>query len=1703
MLFLPNNTTSTYGYGGYGFTSYGAIGIGPTFAIVGGYGGSPTTYGYGGWTIMPRPPINVDGGYGGLEYGLGAYGSKEHLPPQVSSATSLDGNHIKVFFNEPLLIDSDLSDPTNYTITPTLGANVTVLSVEVIEDDETTYENDITHTGSSAVILTHSGTTLGGTYEVAVQGVKDISHNEIDSESPTSKALFLALGTETTITGISNDGDFILTFSESMAEGTEDFSNYGIESSYPVTPIEKSISQTTPNSVRLEYTGITTTDYNIQLGETSAITIESDYVVNGTVERIQGNLWVSKEQNDSFDIHWSDTNSPLKILPNSSFTASVSFDFSRAHIRPYYLTQPIGEIFVSDGAIEIALILRQTSGQDVIEFSSGGTAVIIPTTWSQNRTDILLVRNDLYDFYALIINGVCVLSVPVGSVTGADIHGVGITMVLNPYYRILQFPIFDLDFTASQTIYTTSGNFINNSILTIRGASSHLQEILLTEHGPLTKDWGDSTPATKQDVVVRVNGVSVEIGSVNPYEGAIMPLIPIPLMPIGMIDVELDYQWHNNPMMTFAGLNTEGLTLNKWDRANHLHNTITNHEEIGVAHIGRFPFGLVLPSLDTRPAPRLVSHRYIGYERDYSAVLNSPTTMRLNQDPHRVAIPELSERITGERTSFDGTESPLDTWNLFGTISEDVIGDGTYRMSGGGLIYQDVEYVFPKSSVVAARFQVEEYELFGVFTGVGFGVKTLNELYMVGLLEINSVKHLGVLQNLDEPNELSSWNLGLEYSVELLAQDKFSIPTSDYPVLPSASQVRFQVIGGTQEGVYEVIEAINQTDGTTTVTVSPPFPADKGLFGNSPVRIYFEHLFDQNQTYRLVANSDTKEIQVYLGGAISGLAISTTSEARPVRSDENFGFDEGIFWGVLGDQFATLRMSLFQYGTTPKYALQHSRGIVVAEHFAELPSDWFVLGDYGMPSIQTDEMNLKTWDGYTYNRVEPFFNIELLSDTDFFFSAEKGTAQVIVDDTEREIIFQNLLYEILGSGEKALVLLHEEILSGKYFPSDIGWVGESSEIQKFNDKYEILSQVSTPSPFPNPTCDFNPPRYEITKEIPNNNRGLDIEFSIKCVTSEVGREFPTLFVSQQSGEIVFELTPTGYQLGTRSVVVLTDTFSHLGEFHTYLLKANVETNTLSVLIDGVVAHILVLSDFVGSGTESKVQFATEQHTILDYLTINERALSSYRRTLGILREGSMSDIDSWEIPRTDNFYAPNSSTYSVIEEMDWRNELWVRLHRDATWGVTLLRPDIPPPPYFTGEFATETTEPSAGWINIEYRDLPKSNRDMGFVSFGALGVANTQWDLVRNRLYLTAYEDHRSPNHMVLNQYNVLTSDERRKDISIEVVEVESLSNQVVSLIPSNIFGNRVFSVVIGDYVAPLSAWYFDEESQTIFFHNPVRFTDDNVPMFDDTIGNIHEHYFARVSFSPSKTRTKTYLEAQETSTSVTLLNEGTPPVPMSQIRDAIRELVFGSGINVPQDWLNTDPDFYLNDPSRSIQFRDPSDAKYEDLEFITKQTSDEEPIEFACDDFNAIEIEGTDYGETIVPIKQGVQQVGNILHLSGGLYRGGNLGGTNAVILPNMANHSGVGANNQQVGIHLKDFKEDSFGNISDGESCTGVMTDYANLYSHIAPWGSMIALSQNSLLYGASSVQPSGVPASGMGMIAQGGNPLPQPTITSITFP
>ncbi|MBT3198195.1 MAG: hypothetical protein HN344_10740, partial [Gammaproteobacteria bacterium] len=133
-----------------------------------GYG---QNYGYGNYgnAVYPTTPFAVVGGYGGDPYGLGPYGSIELNPPFITSAISLDGFRVEVFFSEPMDIENAaLLNAASYALVPLLAAEVTILSVAIGTISDVNILENITASGATSIILTHTGTTLGGAYRLTI-----------------------------------------------------------------------------------------------------------------------------------------------------------------------------------------------------------------------------------------------------------------------------------------------------------------------------------------------------------------------------------------------------------------------------------------------------------------------------------------------------------------------------------------------------------------------------------------------------------------------------------------------------------------------------------------------------------------------------------------------------------------------------------------------------------------------------------------------------------------------------------------------------------------------------------------------------------------------------------------------------------------------------------------------------------------------------------------------------------------------------------------------------------------------------------------------------------------------------------------------------------------------------------------------------------------------------------------------------------------------------------------------------------------------------------------------------------------------------------------------------------------------------------------------------------------------------------------------
>jgi hypothetical protein len=391
-----------------------------------------------------------------------------------------------------------------------------------------------------------------------------------------------------------------------------------------------------------------------------------------------------------------------------------------------------------------------------------------------------------------------------------------------------------------------------------------------------------------------------------------------------------------------------------------------------------------------------------------------------------------------------------------------------------------------------------------------------------------------------------------------------------------------------------------------------------------------------------------------------------------------------------------------------------------------------------------------------------------------------------------------------------------------------------------------------------------------------------------------------------------------------------------GNARTYLLTHNVGAGTVTLHVDGVLSATVALVAFAASGLSGSAQVETDgTATFTAWLHslcygVTEEGVAGLGRTFGLYKGGDMSLLDSWAIPRSDALPVPNSDPTSIPVPMDWTSECWVRVFIDPTYGASFIRPDLAPPPGYTGDFATQSMDPSAGWVTVEYSALPRITPPdrFGVVSFGALnpsGSVVSSWDEVRYRVFTNTSVDYRAPQGMTLNRWNVITSNDFARDVTPEEVVVASTTAFRVSLRPCHIFADRVFAVRIDGATIPQNLWTFNKDSQELTL----------------TAGVPSSGYPVNVIFAPGRPITSTYLASQMMAESQTLLNEGTPPLQASQAGMATyttisASTVSGSGGKAPKfpPVATTAPDYFLRDQYLVREFSD-TDELYERMEFI------------------------------------------------------------------------------------------------------------------------------------------------------------------------
>ena len=1058
---------------------------------------------------------------------------------------------------------------------------------------------------------------------------------------------------------------------------------------------------------------------------------------------------------------------------------------------------------------------------------------------------------------------------------------------------------------------------------------------LTVSKGPLVKGWGDATPATDQDVEVLLNGVAVSVDSVNPYTGEITLTVPITTFAPGVSTVEVNYQWFLCPTMSLAGLNTLGLTLNTWNLPSGRNATTLTPSGLGGASTTVFYMRVTLGTYPIRDSPVLIGHRFIGFDKSYTASINSPTSLVLNA-PNRASVPYARAEKESQKILFEGKESPAPPWVQVGSLSgssDDVVYTLTNPSNTTvGYVVQPIDLKLKSSVTSVARLQITDFDLDGVFTGVGFGFHDNRRIYFAGALVVNGVKHIGILAREGQLNLIDSWIVGPNTSGTLLTQTTVEFSTEDLPFLFDSGD-RFQVLSGNQTGIYIITGVVKQANGTTVVTVDSPFPADLNLFGNNPITAFFETLWENLSTWKVLADTETETASVQFGGSTQG-SIFRTITGKVIASPAYLATDitpskSGQFlWGSIGrKQTNTTVWDFVRYVGIPT-GVPLTRGTIVEETMTidpleDSPEDWFLTSPFGHTEVSGGQLNILNGVSSTtieatsgYERTDAFLHGKRVISTEGSFqmtqfSKGAGDAQIRVRDGIKDIVLGSILYFTDGSGNHSISTQSIATLGGFDTPTNQGWsdsgysgfaYGPHLQINKGLIESWTLTQNMNPTP-------------TITSKI------IDFELSIDTFSANASNRTGLavgVFYNNRFLQLNFINTAgvAGIQLNDSLSTSINFDWSD-GQYHKYKIEA--DGGIVSISADGVLILAGILVFPLSSESYDTVISALNIggdcsfSARLKYLTVLD--LSPFglptgtNPTMGIWKGGDKTDIDNWSLPRTDGLSVPNSDPTATIVTMDWYSaSIQTRLFVDPEYGAGLERPDLAlPAGYVAGDFATQSMNPSACWAVVEYADLPAYEETFGSISFGALesdSISDQIWERpFEYKFFTNTTQDFAASQGMFLNRYNVVSSGDFNRDITPEVYTVNSYTDTLVLLQPIHIFADRIFFVSVDGVNLNETDWSFDKESQSIQLVDPLPF----------------QNYPVQVTFAPDKPITTTYLQNQRTLDSAIPLNEGTPIFEKSMQTDFSNFVVSGSEGQVRQGSFEIAVGFTIQDGDRVV----------------------------------------------------------------------------------------------------------------------------------------------------------------------------------------
>lgn len=360
-------------------------------------------------------------------------------------------------------------------------------------------------------------------------------------------------------------------------------------------------------------------------------------------------------------------------------------------------------------------------------------------------------------------------------------------------------------------------------------------------------DWALIDPREGQiaddpsDVTVRINSLPVIPEAVIGLRGQIV----LPSAPAPADDVQVDYGWCCNPTVEIRRLNSKEFRLNGWNRDHGGANDTSHHY--------RFNNVLTVPEryqaddiTAGKAQPLLRQLKYRAYERAYSALLNDPNRLLLNTPTHRIAYPPARRTLTETSVFYEGTtlpESASDPWVRKGggtaTASAGILtitDDSTGTFPAGQPVFwtKSLDLTFTHVFSAAWRTIIDTVTTQeGIWTGIAAGYTDERVAYVVGYLDDGGNKKIGFLKRgaLDNVETADAWVGGVDSNGDSTGQ----------PALFDWSTLHSYRLFRDQQGVVrlyidgDVVETLRITpdEAPFLLELNAPFDEIQGAFFGS------------------------------------------------------------------------------------------------------------------------------------------------------------------------------------------------------------------------------------------------------------------------------------------------------------------------------------------------------------------------------------------------------------------------------------------------------------------------------------------------------------------------------------------------------------------------------------------------------------------------------------------------------------------------------------------------------------------------------------------------------------------------------------------------------------------------------------------------------------------------------------------------------